>query len=157
MKWVTHWVSQLPHSFFAFRDLRKGRFTHYSRPLSQLAQTRHRPKSPLVVLLEHEYSLTRTHFDREDGDHVPRKCRQRHPYLHKPTTKSTIRARHSSSSWSPASHYGGPASIPGQVMWDLCWTKWRRDGFSPSTSVCPVSYHSTDSFTRIIYHSGLLQ
>jgi hypothetical protein len=28
-------------------------------------------------------------------------------------------------------------------MWDLWWTKWHWDGFSPSTSVLPCQFHST--------------
>jgi hypothetical protein len=32
---------------------------------------------------------------------------------------------------SPASHRGGPGSIPGQSMWDLWWTKWHWDMFFP--------------------------
>jgi len=31
-------------------------------------------------------------------------------------------------SQSPASHRGGPSSIPDQSMWDLWWTKWQWDG-----------------------------
>jgi hypothetical protein len=46
---------------------------------------------------------------------------------------------------SPASHRGGP----GQVMWDLWWTKRHWGMFSPSISVSPTN-HSTDSFTLII-------
>ena len=28
-------------------------------------------------------------------------------------------------------------------MWDLWWTKWHWDRFSPSTSVFPCQFHST--------------
>jgi hypothetical protein len=42
-----------------------------------------------------------------------------------------------------ASHRGGPGSIPGQSMWDLWWTKWQWDSFSPSTSVFSCQFHST--------------
>jgi hypothetical protein len=37
-----------------------------------------------------------------------------------------------------ASHRGGPVSIPGQVMWDLWWTKWHwgRFGFP-----CQFPFH----------------
>jgi hypothetical protein len=33
--------------------------------------------------------------------------------------------------------------IPGQSMWDLWWTKWHWNRFSPSTSVFPYQFHST--------------
>jgi hypothetical protein len=36
---------------------------------------------------------------------------------------------HGSGGQSPASHRGGPGSIPGQSMWDLWWTKWHWDRF----------------------------
>jgi hypothetical protein len=53
---------------------------------------------------------------------------------------------------------GDPGSSPGQVMWDLWWTKWRWGGFSPSTLVSPANSHSTDCSTLIIiYHLGLVQ
>jgi hypothetical protein len=32
---------------------------------------------------------------------------------------------------------------PGQVMWDLWWTKWHWGRFSPSTSVSVANHHST--------------
>jgi hypothetical protein len=60
---------------------------------------------------------------------------------------------HSSGGWSPASHCGGP----GQVMWDLWWTKWHWGRFSPGTSVSPANSHSTDYSTIITYHLGLIQ
>jgi hypothetical protein len=50
-----------------------------------------------------------------------------------------------------------PGSIPGQVMWDLWWTKWHCGRFSPSTSVSPANIHSTDCSIIIIYHPGLVQ
>jgi hypothetical protein len=53
-----------------------------------------------------------------------------------------------------ASHRGGPGSIPGQVMWDLWWTKWHWGRFSPNTSVSPANFHSTDCSTLIVYHPG---
>jgi hypothetical protein len=35
-------------------------------------------------------------------------------------------------------------STPGQSMWNLWWTKWHWDRFSPpSTSVFPCQFHST--------------
>jgi hypothetical protein len=33
--------------------------------------------------------------------------------------------------YSSASHLGGPGTIPGQLMWDLWWTKWHWDRFFP--------------------------
>jgi hypothetical protein len=41
--------------------------------------------------------------------------------------------------------------------WDMWWTKWHWGRFSPSTSVSPANSHSTDHFTRINYHPGLVQ
>jgi hypothetical protein len=58
-------------------------------------------------------------------------------------TKLYSRPRHSSSGSSLASQRGGPASNPGLVKWDLWWTKWRWDRFSPSISVSPANLHST--------------
>jgi hypothetical protein len=49
----------------------------------------------------------------------------------------------------PASQTGGLCWNPGQVIWDLCWTKWNWRRFSPCTSASPA-IHSTDSFTLII-------
>jgi hypothetical protein len=37
---------------------------------------------------------------------------------------------------------GGPGSRPGLVKWDLWWTKWRWNRFSPSTSISPANLHS---------------
>jgi hypothetical protein len=42
---------------------------------------------------------------------------------------------------------GGPGSNPGLVMWDLWWTKWRWDRYSPSNSVSPAKLHSTNFST----------
>jgi hypothetical protein len=42
-------------------------------------------------------------------------------------------------------------------MWDLWWTNWRWGRFPPITSVSPTDSHSTDCFTLIIYHPGLVQ
>jgi hypothetical protein len=51
-----------------------------------------------------------------------------------------------------------PRSISGQVMWDLWWTKWHWGRFSPSTSVSPANFHSTNCSTvTLIYHLGLVQ
>jgi hypothetical protein len=55
------------------------------------------------------------------------------------------------------SHRGGPGSSPGQVMWDLWWTKWHWGRFFPSTSVSLVNPHSTNCSTITIYHQGLVQ
>jgi hypothetical protein len=44
------------------------------------------------------------------------------------------------------------SSSPGQVMWDLWWTKWHWGRFSQSTSVSPANSYSTDCSTLIIYH-----
>jgi hypothetical protein len=43
-------------------------------------------------------------------------------------------------------------------MWDMCWTKWRWDRFSPSNSVSPANLHSTNFSTiAITYHPELVQ
>jgi hypothetical protein len=48
---------------------------------------------------------------------------------------------------------GAPSSSSGQVMWNLCWTKWHWGRFSPSTSVSLTNFHPTDSYTVFfIYH-----
>jgi hypothetical protein len=44
--------------------------------------------------------------------------------------------------YSLASHHVGPASIPGQVMWDLWWTKLQLSRCSPSISVSLTNSHS---------------
>jgi hypothetical protein len=50
------------------------------------------------------------------------------------------------------------ARVRAQVIWELWWTKWHWDRFSPSTSVSPVNSHSTVCSTFIIiYHPGLAQ
>jgi hypothetical protein len=49
---------------------------------------------------------------------------------------------------SPDSHSGGPGSNPGQVMWDLWWTKRHLGRFSPGTSVF-LANHSTNYSTLI--------
>jgi hypothetical protein len=57
-----------------------------------------------------------------------------------------------------ASHRGDPGSIPGQVMWDLWWTKWHWGKFSPSTSVSLANPHSTNCSIMVITdHPGLVQ
>jgi hypothetical protein len=40
--------------------------------------------------------------------------------------------------------------VRAQVTWDLWWTKWHWGRFSPSTSVSPANFHSTDCSTFII-------
>jgi hypothetical protein len=46
----------------------------------------------------------------------------------------------------------------GIVVWDLWWTKWLWNRFSPSTSVSPANLHSTNfSIIIITYHPGLVQ
>jgi hypothetical protein len=56
----------------------------------------------------------------------------------------------SSGGLSLASHRGGAGSIPGQVTWDLWWTKWHWGRFCPSTSVSPCQF----SFHQML-HSDL--
>jgi hypothetical protein len=43
------------------------------------------------------------------------------------------------------------ASIPGQVTWDLWWTKWHWGRSSPSTYVSPANSNSTN-FSLFINH-----
>jgi hypothetical protein len=58
---------------------------------------------------------------------------------------------HSSGGYSPASNRGGPGSSPGQVMWDLWWTKCYWGIFSPSTSVSlPILIPSTSPHSSSI-------
>jgi hypothetical protein len=42
-----------------------------------------------------------------------------------------------------------PTSIPGQVMWDLLWTKWHLGRLSLSTLVSQANFHSTN-YTLLI-------
>jgi hypothetical protein len=42
-----------------------------------------------------------------------------------------------------ASHRNGPGSRPGQVMWDLWWTKQHWARLSPSTPVSPAKHSSS--------------
>jgi hypothetical protein len=46
------------------------------------------------------------------------------------------------SRWLPTAAVRG--SSLGLVMWDLWWAKWRWGRFSPSTSVSPANFHSTN-------------
>jgi hypothetical protein len=50
----------------------------------------------------------------------------------------------------PATHPGSPGSVPGKVMWDLWRTKWHWGRFSPSISVFPANYHSTNCSAFVI-------
>jgi hypothetical protein len=45
-----------------------------------------------------------------------------------------------------SSRSNGPGSIPDQVMWQ---TKWHWGRFSPSVSVSPANFHSTNSSTFV--------
>jgi hypothetical protein len=51
---------------------------------------------------------------------------------------------HSSDGYSISSHYGGQGSNPALIMWNLWWSKWRWNKFSPSTSVFLANFHSTN-------------
>jgi hypothetical protein len=43
------------------------------------------------------------------------------------------------------------------ARWDLWWTKWSWGRFSPSTSVSPANFHSTNCSTiTLMYHLGLV-
>jgi hypothetical protein len=62
---------------------------------------------------------------------------------------------HSSGCLSPASHHDGLGSIPGQVMWDLWWTKWHWGSFSRVLTFPPANSHSIDCTTFVVmYHPG---
>ena len=50
----------------------------------------------------------------------------------------------------PASHRRGPGSIPGQSIWDLWWTKWHWDRFSPVSFIPPVFHYSEKTKKKII-------
>ena len=52
---------------------------------------------------------------------------------------------HGSGGWSPASHRGGPGSIPGKSTWNLWWTKQIGTGFTPSISIFPYHYNSKNA------------
>jgi hypothetical protein len=69
--------------------------------------------------------------------------------IHRKWTKWASRPCHSSSGLWPASHHGGPCSIPGQVMWDLWCIKGHWDSFSVSTLVPTANSRSTDGSTLI--------
>jgi hypothetical protein len=51
----------------------------------------------------------------------------------------------------------GLASIPGQFLTDLWWTKWHWGRFSRSNSVPPVNSNSTKCFTRLCYRAGTMR
>jgi hypothetical protein len=59
---------------------------------------------------------------------------------HKYNSKEGPETCHGSGGKTPASHRGGPGSIPGQSMWDLWWTKWHSQvfRFSPVNFIPPV-------------------
>jgi hypothetical protein len=56
----------------------------------------------------------------------------------------------------PASHRGCPDPIPGQIMWDLWWTKWHWGRFSASTSVSPANSHSAER-SILFYQPALVK
>jgi hypothetical protein len=56
----------------------------------------------------------------------------------------------------PVCHSGDPGSIPGQVMWDLWWTKWHLDRFTQSNSVS-TAVSLTTKVSILICHLGLVQ
>jgi hypothetical protein len=56
----------------------------------------------------------------------------------------------------PVSNRGAPGSIPDEITWDVWWTTWHCDQFSPIISVFPANFHSTKCST-LIYHPGLVQ
>jgi hypothetical protein len=68
----------------------------------------------------------------------------------------------------PASHRGGPGSIPGQSMWDLWWTKWNWDRFFheyfgfPLFNFIPPVLHYMEKHKKLItifttgFHNKLL-
>ena len=56
---------------------------------------------------------------------------------------------HGSGGYSPASHRGSPGSITGQSMWDLWWTKWHWDRFSPVNFIPPV-LHYLEKWKKLI-------
>jgi hypothetical protein len=69
---------------------------------------------------------------------------------------------HGSGGRSPASHSGGPASIPVQSMWGLWWTKWHWDrffyeyfGFPPVNFIPPVLHYLEKRGKLIIFMTGL--
>jgi hypothetical protein len=63
---------------------------------------------------------------------------------------------HGSIGQSPASHCGGPGSIPVHYIWDLWWTKWHWDRFfsrvlrfSP-VSFIPLVLHYMEKFKKLV-------
>jgi hypothetical protein len=55
-----------------------------------------------------------------------------------------------------ASHCGGLGSLPGQVMWDLLWTKWKWGMFSPCASVSPTNSHSTNGHVLVFINYSVM-
>jgi hypothetical protein len=80
----------------------------------------------------HFYTNGRTEDDRNDETCCHRKIRPININLNKGP-------RHCSGGYSPASHRGGPGSIPGRSMWDLWWTKWHWDRFLSEYFGFPLS------------------
>jgi hypothetical protein len=64
---------------------------------------------------------------------------------------------HSSGGYSPASNCGGQDSSPGQVMWDMWWTKRHWGMFSPTTSISFANHSIDCSALIIIHHPELVQ
>jgi hypothetical protein len=83
----------------------------------------------------------------DDGDDCPLDRHLRLYWLHALhmfcvqylSRKAMPRSCRTSGGQSPASHRGSPASSPGQVMCDLCWTKRYCGRVCPSSSVSPAN------------------
>jgi hypothetical protein len=72
------------------------------------------------------------------------------------TQQFTDRPCHSSGGYFPASHHGGPGSIPDHVGFVV--DKVALGQVFSEYLVSPANYHSTDSSKLIIiYHPGLVQ
>jgi hypothetical protein len=56
---------------------------------------------------------------------------------------------HGLGGYSSVSHREESGLIPGHSLWDLWWTKWHWNRFSPSTSCC--QYHSINAPTCCFY------
>jgi len=48
------------------------------------------------------------------------------------------------------------SSTPAQSLWDLWWTKWQREGCTPSTSVFTCRYNSTNAPCSYFTHISLM-
>ena len=53
---------------------------------------------------------------------------------------------------SAASNRGDPRSIPGQSMWDLCWTKWHWNTFIHAYFAVPLSVITPPVLQFILIH-----